>query len=379
MNAIHTITLPRHLSTQDVNRIRIHRSADAWLCEEYTTSWAHSWTTRHPRCKTAGEAVDTVRAIVARRKIRVGRDAVAKQWDALCESQSAIARTARTPDALLRDSAARSELYRVIAAGKRYSAELDWYAVRSVIAAAREILVARNTRRDARTQWLHATSPAGGRIAAQCTPSAVAKRLTGGQHKRNWIKRQLQRPEVLERMSASQIVTAARKCTLGKRQRADLVRTLQAKPRSDASLRYIVETIGEIGDQAERDMAELAEHEELSGKKGRNHWYEKSVIDRIQLNGDCNAALVTIADIKSWGAYGYGGSEGYGKQSGCSYRVYLIVRDASRGSAHILRVPPKYGNPNTQFYGKFTSQAERIEAAREWTFAGHSLAGAIEA
>jgi len=45
------------------------------------------------------------------------------------------------------------------------------------------------------------------------------------------------------------------------------------------------------------------------------------------------------------------------------------VRDATSGDAHILRVPPKFGNPDTKFYREFRTDRERVQAAAAWTFA----------
>ena len=321
---------------------------------------------------THSEILAAARGGIARVKAERGRTAARRQWDRLCGDQAEAARTVRTARDVLRDPRARKLVYEIVRDGRQYSSDLDYYATRRVIAEARSIIAERVSRRDQ-----DAPVPQPGRIAALATPAEIARRIVTGRHQRTYLRRQLLRPEVRQHLTPRQIADLSRQCHLGTRQRAEIAREVAGRP-CDAAVRIVAEQIGEIGDQAERDLRELAESESLSGKQGRNHYYERSVVDRIQLNSGCTAALVTIADIRSWGGRGYGGADGYGKQSGVGYRVYLIVRDATRGSAHILRVPPKYGNPRTQFFGRFRTADERIEAAREWTFGERSLAGAIE-
>ena len=50
------------------------------------------------------------------------------------------------------------------------------------------------------------------------------------------------------------------------------------------------------------------------------------------------------------------------------FLCWLCVRDASTGEAHLLRVPPKFGNAATDFFRTFPSPKKRIQAAVAWTF-----------
>ena len=96
---------------------------------------------------------------------------------------------------------------------------------------------------------------------------------------------------------------------------------------------------------------------------------EATNLHHVQLRADWTAALVTLRDFRSWGSYRMAGpGEEYGTQRGVSFRAYLILRDASTHAAHILRVPPRYGNPDTKFFGRFGTDRERIHAAIAWTF-----------
>jgi hypothetical protein len=147
---------------------------------------------------------------------------------------------------------------------------------------------------------------------------------------------------------------------------------------ADGAIRLIAQAVGYAGEQMHRDIRELSTSEDFSGKQGRHHRYDKTTIDRLQIMPDWSAVLVTMRDYVSFGS---GGANGYEKRGGNSYRCYLIVRDSTTGEGHILRVPPKYGNAETQFFSKFESQTgwgkrlklrtaeqRRIHAAVAWTF-----------
>ncbi|MHC4066615.1 MAG: hypothetical protein ACYSUI_19240 [Planctomycetota bacterium] len=145
---------------------------------------------------------------------------------------------------------------------------------------------------------------------------------------------------------------------------------------ADGAIRLVAAAVGAIGEQAERDLMETSSH--FDGKRGRNHYFEETTLDRLQIVPDWSAVLLTMRTYKSFGRSGF---NGYEKQGGSSYRTYLIVRDTTTGECHIMRVPPKFGNADTQFFGKFNQQTEwgkrlglrtadqrRIHAAVAWTF-----------
>ena len=46
----------------------------------------------------------------------------------------------------------------------------------------------------------------------------------------------------------------------------------------------------------------------------------------------------------------------------------VVVRDPSTGFRHHLSVPPRFGNPETKTFQKFTTARARIHAALAWTF-----------
>jgi len=138
----------------------------------------------------------------------------------------------------------------------------------------------------------------------------------------------------------------------------------------DGAVRLVVRAIGTIGDQVERDLAAMGTYENFDGKKGRNHKLEGVELERLQIRADWTAALITLRHYCSYGSSRFGsGDRSYGSVGGSNCLTYLAVRDATTGEAHLLRLPPKYGDSRTQFFGRFGSEVERIQAAVAWTFA----------
>jgi hypothetical protein len=344
---------------------------------------------------------EAVRNGMDRVKRERGREAVRRQWQRLCSQQVEAARDHRratmTAADLLRCRKTRDELYRIVRERRKYSKRLDDHARRKVIAEARQRLADRERRRSDRRIAEDARTANPGRIARRATCAAVARRLgdPDRRHKRSWIRRQLLRADVRKHLSADEIAAASQRCSLGRRQRAEIVRDLCRREQSERTVRLLAAQIGTIGKQAERDLAEFVESESLDGKRGKNHYYTRSSVKRVQIRRDLTAALVTMTDYRSWGAYGYGGADGYGKQGGVSFRAYLIVRDSTTGEAHIMRVRPRYGNAETNYYHdiarlshkewrgmsdglrrrmrRATDAERRIHAAVAWTF--HLRAG----
>lgn len=324
------------------------------------------------RSATPAEAVRAIRQGVHREKHRRGLQATANLWTELCDRSADSAREHRratwTAADLLRDATTRRLVYNLIETDRKYSADLDDYARRKPIAEAREILARRTARRNSRG----GASPfQAGRYAAQCTPKHVAAKIGDPKRKlkATYIRKQLGRPEVVAELSDDGLLIAASRCTLGKRQHRRIAeQRLQARRPSEALVRLVAEAIGTIEEQTERDLAEMVEDKQFEGKQGRNHWYQEDFVDRIQWSRDFSAALVTVKTVKSWGGSGYGGADYYGKQGGVGFRAYLILRDSTRGSAHVLRVAPKYGNAETQFFGRAADLSDR-----EWKDASPEL------
>jgi len=114
---------------------------------------------------------------------------------------------------------------------------------------------------------------------------------------------------------------------------------------ADAIVRELAKLVGPIGEQCERDLAELRTAESFDGKKSRHHLYTRTSIDHVYARRDFSALLIRVCEYRSWGR---GGDNGYEKAGGCSWRAYLIVRDATTGEAHCLRVPPKFARSDSQ-------------------------------
>lgn len=77
---------------------------------------------------TAAAAIAFVRETEAEKSRRAGLEAARELWDDLCGRNAAAAKHKRTAGDLLRDATTRKLLYAIVADGKQYSAELDYYA-----------------------------------------------------------------------------------------------------------------------------------------------------------------------------------------------------------------------------------------------------------
>lgn len=136
---------------------------------------------------------------------------------------------------------------------------------------------------------------------------------------------------------------------------------------ADALVECVVRAVGTIGDQAREDLREMRTGEDFSGKRGRNHRLDRTTVERVEHLADWSAALVTLRDYRSFGSSSWG--DRYGSRGGSGFRCFLVVRDSSTREAHVLRVPPKFGNASTNFFAKFSGAKARIKAAVAWTFA----------
>ena len=176
------------------------------------------------------------------------------------------------------------------------------------------------------------------------------------------------RPPQPERRTANARLLAGR---IGREALEKMLPSLleQVSHEADAAVRAAVIAVGRIGDQAANDLSRMRTGEDFSGKKGRHHKLERTTLCRVEHLADWSACLLTLRDYVSFGSSSWGnGDRNYGSRGGSSFRVFLVVRDSTTGEAHILRVPPKFGNSDTQFFGKFSNARERIQAAVAWTF-----------
>jgi hypothetical protein len=267
-----------------------------------------------------------------------------------------------TATELLANNWERRQCWEVVKRGGHY---YDGPAPRAIIKTAIAILRERQQQR--RDREIANQQPTPGRIVAEARERQAKrerearhrweKRVAGVKLGLTRVRREFRKPEFQQRFLNKVGVTA------------------------NGAVELIARAVGTIGDQAQRDLRELRTSTEFTGKQGKHHKFEETTIDLLQIRRDWSAALVTMRDYKSFGRAGF---DGYEKRGGSSYRVYLIVRDTTTGEAHILRVPPKYGNGNTQFFQKFyydarprcrsmagaerTAEEARIHAAVAWTF-----------
>jgi hypothetical protein len=175
-----------------------------------------------------------------------------------------------------------------------------------------------------------------------------------------------------------------RKGTLGRAAFEELLPELLEKVSADAdaAIRQAVLLVGPIGEQCARDLQQMQTDEDFSGKRGRNHKLERTTLHRVEHLADWSAALVTLRDYASFGSSRWAsGDNCYGSRGGSSHRCYLVVRDSTTGESHVLRVPPKHGNADTQWFRAQGGAVARVKAAVAWTFEREpaSYAPAVEA
>lgn len=264
-----------------------------------------------------------------------------------------------TPAALLADSHERQACREVVGRGGKY---YDSDTPRATVKAAIELLYERGRRRSCRGIAEKARTAEPGRILKL---AAQRKREREIAARERWNAR-----VAAGKLGLSRVRREFRK--------AEIQSRFVGKVGSvaDGALRLIAAAVGTIGEQAERDLMETDSH--FEGKKSRHHFFQETTLDRLQIMPDWCEVLVTMRTYKSFGRSGF---DGYEKRGGSSYQVYLIVRDTTTGECHIMRVPPKYGNSETQFFGSFNQQNEwgkrlklrtaderRVHAAVAWTF-----------
>lgn len=271
-----------------------------------------------------------------------------------------IVREAITPERLLACPEWRRIAYDRLV-GRAWCAELDPWAPRRVQEQAGLLLQARIARRAERKARDCAARGEPGRILG-LVPQYRARRAAA---RRKWLETRL----AAETLGVGTFRAAWRDGEL-----AHLIG--QVSGLADSLVRAVVRAVGTIGDQAEADLAAMRTNKDFQGKRGRNHKLERTTIERIEHLPDWSGALITMCDYTQYGSRNWGdGNSRYGSRGGCTYRCYLVVRDATRGTAHILRVPPKFGNSGTAYFRSHgpgrarAAGARRIRAAIAWTFA----------
>jgi hypothetical protein len=253
---------------------------------------------------------------------------------------------------LLSEESGRRLVLDLLRSGKKHTAALDQVCSRAVQQEALALLSARIDRRAARAVAQAARRPVPQHIEAL----------------REQIRRRHAEAAAAKKARANARLLAGR---IGREALEKMLPSLleQVSHEADAAVRAAVSAVGRIGDQAADDLSRMRTGEDFSGKKGRHHKLERTSLCRVEHLADWSACLLTLRDYVSFGSSRWGnGDRNYGSRGGSSFRVFLVVRDSTTGEAHILRVPPKFGNSDTQFFGKFSNARERIQAAVAWTF-----------
>jgi len=301
-------------------------------------------------CRTPREARAAIAAIAARAAATAGHRACADQWAAWCTRLEAEAVAHRrehwgVPELLRWGRPAMQSL-----GARTYSRATDQLARREVVRAALARLAERQARREARRVAEEARAGSPRRILdlapeyrrrrEERRHARALARLRAGRLGRDAFEQLL--PELLERVGED----------------------------ADAAVRQTVLLVGPAGDQAQADLEAMRTDEDFSGRRGRHHRLKRTTLHRVEHRPDWSAALLTLRDYRSFGSSRWGGDEHrYGSRGGSSYRCYLVVRDSTTGEAHILRVPPRHGNADTDYYRRLGTPAARIDAAVAWTFA----------
>jgi len=141
-------------------------------------------------------------------------------------------------------------------------------------------------------------------------------------------------------------------------------------PDAHAGVLLTIQAVGKVGEQTISDIRRnfqigVMTHEYYKG----GYIFQASNLHRIEILDDFSAVLITMRDYTRFGvAEAFPGDTEAWSRGGVSFRTYLIVRDTTTGEAHILRVPPKFGNENTKFFQNFKNAEERIMGAVAWTF-----------
>jgi len=277
-----------------------------------------------------------------------------------CEPRQAARSVEAQARQALRDRLFRLECWRAAGDGRKY---LRWHGVpQAVSAEAIRILRARAERRKARDVAEAARrGPSKGRIVRE----AQSRRLT---------REQARRQRISDRLAAGRLGRSTlRKLLLdqdwgsGYRHFASAGYGRTREENTAALVRAAVSLVGRIGDQCERDLTEFAAGESFRGKRGQYHVLEGSELEWIGIRRDCSAMLITMCDYCSFGRHN---GQRYESRGGPSYRCYLVVRDATSGEAHILRVPPRFGTDS-----QFAWRVEHDLESPEWRPANPSLAG----
>lgn len=270
-----------------------------------------------------------------------GECAVRDLWQDWCAREAYAARS--TVAGALRDRRIRVGLAENL--GRRVPTSLTGLAPVPVLTEAMRILRARAERRAAAAISLQARTGQPGRILA-LVPVYRARRQSAA------------RLAAITRLRAGRIGRAALEALL-----PTLLESVSAD--ADAAVRAVVAAVGEVGEQAQADLREMRTSENFRGKRGRHHRRDVTTLHRVERLSDWSAALITLRDYTSCGS-GSGGD--YTSRGGSGFRCYLVVRDSSNGTAHLLRVPPKFGNAGTQFFDRFAGPRQRVRAAIAWTF-----------
>lgn len=357
------IEIRRTSANRTPNSPALDPRGEHWYTPDPTgaTIWHVTYACGRHVCHSPREVRQLIERLIEQGRVARERDIQRRHWDALCDDQAHQVKQVRTAREVLAIAGARGLVAAI--GDRKYTTDLDYYCTRKVQAQAIGIWRQRTERRAGRKIAEAARKPEPNRMISMLGELRAKRAKAAAERQRKaLLAGKLGRKPLAELIAARKYLTP------------------HVGGEADWLVRCVIAAVGTIGEQVTRDLQELATSEDFSGKRGRNHCREVTTVERIEHLRDWSAALVTFRDYRSYGSSRWGGERGYGSVGGSSFRCYLVVRDSTTKEAHILRVAPKFGNSETQFFGRFGSPAERIEAARASTFrvAPEVLAAAIE-
>lgn len=146
---------------------------------------------------------------------------------------------------------------------------------------------------------------------------------------------------------------------------------------AEEAVAEILRRIGPAGEQARADEARYLESYDVQQYESRKHaGRDWRAVSLAAVRSDSAAAIIAYAEV---GSYLHRGSfePGAGGLHHLRIHAYLVVRDATTGERHILRIPPRFGRYRSATWRRHVrvypdrvgiDADALIHAAVAWTF-----------
>ena len=131
----------------------------------------------------------------------------------------------------------------------------------------------------------------------------------------------------------------------------------------------ILRRVGPAGEQCLADEARYLDAYDVEQYESRKHsGRDWRGISRARVAADGSAAILSYVEAGSYLHKGSFGDPGAGGLHHLRIHAYLVLRDATTGERHILRVPPRFGSTRSATWRRARSAEDLIHAATAWTF-----------